>query len=70
MEGIILEAEVLASPWGIIAGLLLLVIGAVSALFGYMAEEEKAGRRLFWAEWPIPETGPSPFIEEEFRLAA
>ncbi len=70
MEGIVLEVEALASPWGFIAGLSLLAIVAVTVLFGYMAEEEKAGRRLFWAEWPIPESGPPPIFEEELRLAA
>jgi hypothetical protein len=47
--------------------LLAIVVSAV--LFGYMSEEESRGNRLFWAEWPIPETGETE-AEEEIRLAA
>jgi len=71
MEGIILELETLVSPWSLIAGTCLLAIVAGAVLFGYMAEEEKAGRRLHWAEWPIPESEVPPHEhEEELRLAA
>ena len=69
MEGILLELEVLSSPWSIVAGSALLAIAAAAALLGYTAEEERAGRRLFWAEWPIPESEAPP-REEELRLAA
>jgi len=70
MEGIILDLEALTSPWNLVGGLVLLAIVAGSILFGYMAGEEKAGRRLHWAEWPLPESEPSPPFEEEYRLAA
>jgi hypothetical protein len=69
MEGVILELETLVSPWNVIAGTCLLAIVAGMVLFGYMAEEEKTGRRLFWAEWPIPES-EVPSHEEELRIAA
>jgi hypothetical protein len=69
MEGILLSIEALTSPWGVIGGISLLAIATVSSVFGYAAEEERAGRRLFWAEWPIPESG-SPFLEEGMQMAA
>ena len=69
MEGIILSLEALTSLWSVIGGMSLLAVVVGVVLFGYMAEEEKAGRRLFWAEWPIPETEPSSY-KEELRLAA
>ncbi|NJD67558.1 MAG: hypothetical protein FIA90_02615 [candidate division NC10 bacterium] len=69
MEGMILSLEAMASPWSIIGGMSLLAVVAGVVLFGYMAEEEKAGRRFYWAEWPIPESEPSSH-EEELRLAA
>ncbi|MHB1039796.1 MAG: hypothetical protein ACYDAX_00030 [Desulfobacteria bacterium] len=37
--------------------------------FGYMAEEEHEGNRLFRAEWPLPEEGETA-AAEEFRMAA
>jgi hypothetical protein len=69
MEGILLGIEASISPWGVIGGIFLLAIATVSSVFGYAEEEERAGRRLFWAEWPIPESGP-PFLEEGLRMAA
>jgi hypothetical protein len=41
-------------------------------LFGYTAEEESKGNRLFWAEWPLPGTGEpvSPAIERVYLKAA
>ena len=71
MEGIITGLEALTSPLNFIGGVSLLAVVAGLVAFGYMAEEEKAGRRFYWAEWPIPESEPSPHEhEEEFRLAA
>lgn len=67
MEAIILE--VLEFPIGVaFTGLLLLVGVAAAVAFGYAATEEKAGARLFWAEWPIPERMPA--AERKVRLAA
>ena len=69
MEGIILSLEALTSPLGFIGGVSLLAVVVGVVLFGYMAEEEKAGRRVYWAE-PIPGTEETSFEEEELRLAA
>jgi len=54
MEGILIEMESLAPAGVYFAGLILLALVASAILFGYTAEEEKRGERLYWAEWPIP----------------
>jgi hypothetical protein len=68
MEGIALATEFI----GLVAylgGVALLAFVASGVLFGYMAEEEKSGKRLYWAEWPLPEEGETA-VEEEYRMAA
>jgi len=71
MEGIILGLEALTSPWSIIGGVSLLAVVVRLVAVGYMAEEEKAGHRLSWVDWPIPGTEETSFEEEEvLRLAA
>ena len=69
MEGIALATEFIGSVFAYLGGVTLLALVASTILFGYMAEEEKSGKRLFWAEWPLPEAEES-VVEEEFRLAA
>ena len=56
MEGAIYEFEATVSTFVSLASFVLLVVAISGLFFGHMAEEEKAGRRLYWAEWPIPET--------------
>ena len=68
MEGIALATEFIGSV-AYLGGVALLAFVASTILFGYMAEEEKSGKRLYWAEWPLPEAEES-VVEEEFRLAA
>lgn len=68
MEGIALATEFIGSV-AYLGGVALLAFVASGVLFGYMAEEEKKGNRLFWAEWPLPEAGET-VVEEEFRMAA
>jgi hypothetical protein len=70
MEGIILELEGLVSPLWFITGVSLLAVVAGIVMFGYASDEEKAGRRLYWAEWPIPGSEEPSSEEEELRLAA
>jgi hypothetical protein len=69
MEGIILGLEALTSPWSVIGGVSLLAVGIALMLLGRVSDEEKAGRRAFWAEWPIPGSEVSP-RKEGLRLAA
>ena len=69
MEGILIELESLASVGVFFAAVILTVLVARAILLGYTAEVESKGNRLFWAEWPLPETG-EPEEEEAIRLAA
>jgi len=69
MEGIALTTEFIGSVFAYMGGVALLAFVVSVALFGYMAEEESKGNRLFWAEWPLPEAGETA-AEEEIRLAA
>ncbi len=68
MEGIALATEVIGSVIAYLGGVALLAFVVSGVLFGYMAEEERKGNRLFWAEWPLPEAGEEE--EEAIRLAA
>ena len=73
MEGILIEMESLAPAGVYFAGLILLALVASAILFGYTAEEEKRGERLYWAEWPIPgaeEITKTSFTEREYLKAA
>jgi hypothetical protein len=56
MEGTLLEVAAMSSLV-FMGGVSLLALAVSAIFFGYMADEEKSGRRLFWAEWPLPETG-------------
>ena len=69
MEGIALTTEFIGSVFSYLGGIALLAFVVSVILFGYMAEEESRGNRLFWAEWPLPEAGETA-AEEEIRLAA
>jgi hypothetical protein len=56
MEELLLNIET-AGPALVFLGAVAALVFAVGAVFfGYMAEEEKNGRKLGWAEWPIPES--------------
>lgn len=69
MEGIVIGTEFIGSFFAILGGAVLLALVASVVFFGYMSEEESRGSRLFWAEWPIPETGVTA-AEEKIHLAA
>ena len=69
MEGIALATEFIGSVFAYMGGVALLAFVASTILFGYTAEEEKSGKRLYWAEWPLPEEGETA-VEEEYRMAA
>ncbi len=69
MEGIALGTEFIGSIFAYLASVALLAFVVSGILFGYMAEEEHKGNRLFWAEWPLPETDEAE-KEEDIRLAA
>ena len=69
MEGIALATEFIGSVFAYLGGVALLAFVASTILFGYMSEEERKGNRLFWAEWPLPESEETA-EEEEYLLAA
>jgi len=54
MEGIALATGFIGSVFAYLGGVALLAFVVSGILFGYMAEEESKGYRLFWAEWPLP----------------
>ncbi len=71
MEGILIDMESFAPVGVFFAGVILTALVAAAILLGYTAEEEKSGRRLYWAEWPLPEADKAVHLEErETRLAA
>jgi len=69
MEGIALAMEFIGSIFAYLGGVALLAFAASVVLFGYMSEEESKGNRLYWAEWPLPETEETT-AAETIRLAA
>ena len=71
MEGILLDIEALASPVTVMYGLVLLGIGVACILIGYMADEERSGKRIFWAESPFTDVSEGPPVEGvPYRRAA
>ena len=49
---------------------LVLIVAAAAVALAGIAEEEKAGHRLLWAEWPADESVVEVVPEVEFRKAA
>jgi hypothetical protein len=69
MEGIYFET--LAVEFGVAFTCVLVLIAIVAGLLlAGMAEAERAGTRLLWAEWPIAGTEIVPPARERVRLAA
>lgn len=69
MEGIALGTEFFGSIFAVMGGAVLLALVASVVFFGYMSGEESNGKRLYWAEWPIPEDSETA-AEEGIRRAA
>ena len=64
MEGILLAAPIFESTVALIGAGFGLAVVLQMILLGYVADEEAKGRRLFWAEWPLPEAKkPMPVVE-------
>ncbi len=71
MEGILFDTTVFESVVTFLGGIALLAIVAGVILLGYVSEKEARGERVFWAEWPIPESEThAPAGTEELRKAA
>jgi len=69
MEGLFYEIPTIVSV-AVFTGLLFLIAVAAGVILAGMAEEEKEGARLFWAEWPIAGAAEVTAPEEKVRLAA
>jgi hypothetical protein len=66
----ILALEEFVVGFGVAFTTLLLLIGVTAGIvLAGIAEEEKAGVRLLWAEWPLPEKAEVAG-KVELRLAA
>ncbi len=71
MEAILFDMTVYESVVAFLGGVALLATVAAAILLGYVAEKEANGERVFWAEWPVPESDTiAPARTEEFRMAA
>jgi hypothetical protein len=69
MEGILIDYGVLGS--GVfMSALVLLVLVFEGVLLARLAEAERAGKRFFWAEWPLPESEPHEPAELDVMRAA
>jgi len=67
MEGILLDTVAFGFTTAAIHGAIL-IAAATGALFGYMEEEERAGARLTWAEWPVVPTFSTSRIPSRRRV--
>ncbi len=54
MEGITTAFTVSTGVFLSALALLVLVVGGI--LLGRLSDEEKRGKRFYWAEWPLPES--------------
>ncbi len=65
MEGIVFDAAVFDSTIAFLCGVAILAIAVAVILIGSVYDEEAGGRRIYWAEWPLPESEPKAPAEEE-----
>lgn len=69
MEGILLTSGAYSTVIPIILGLLVLGFGIAGIALGHASDAEDAGRRVFWAEWPVTEARkPAPSEEEKMDV--
>ena len=67
MEGIVFDAAVFDSAVAFLCGLAILAIAVAVILIGSVHDKEAVGRRVYWAEWPLPETEPRAPAEVETK---
>ncbi len=70
MEGIVFDAAVFDSAVAFLCGVAILAIAVAMILVGSVYDKEAAGRRVYWAEWPLPEAEPKAPAEEERKPRA
>ena len=63
MEGILLGSGEFSTFMPIFLGLLVLGCGVAGIALGHASDAEAVGRRVSWAEWPVPET-KKPIVPE------
>lgn len=68
MEGILFDVPSFGSAAAVAGGTILLGAALAVAILGRVSDGEAAGRRYFWAEWPLPETGEGLPSEEERKV--
>ena len=55
MEGILLGSGAFSTTMPIFLGLLVLGCWVAGIALGHASDAEAVGRRVYWAEWPVPE---------------
>jgi hypothetical protein len=55
MEGILLGIDAFSTTVPVFLGLLVLGFGIAGIALGHASDAESVGRRVYWAEWPVPE---------------
>ncbi len=56
MEGILLGSGAFSTILPICLGLFVLICGFAGISLGHASDAEAVGRRVYWTEWPVPET--------------
>jgi len=65
MEGILLGSGAFSTIMPIYLGLLVLGFGIAGIALGHASDAEAVGRRVYWAEWPVPDAQKSVPPEPE-----
>ena len=61
MEGIVLDV-VVAESGVFLSGIVLLLFGFAAILMGYIADQQRAGKRFFWTGVSSPEPALGTFL--------
>ncbi len=69
-DGIGILSEIAVGAGVSLSAFVLLVLAVGGVLLGRLADEEKTGKRFFWAEWPLPKAEPRVPKEDRALLAA
>ncbi len=70
MEGILFDTAMYGTSAASIAGLALLAVAACAVLIGRMADKERSGEPVFWAESPFTDVSEPVRESHEELLAA
>jgi len=67
VEGIILDDLVIGSG-ALLSGIVLLVLALGWIVMGYLADQEKAGKRFFWTDSSLPEPELGTFLPKDVGI--